>query len=343
MIYLFALIAGICLTVMPCVLPVIGLKISALHGRKFPYIAGVLCSFMVIATLSVLLGTGLSLMGFVQYRALMVIVCVLMGTSLLGLWHMPSVGLSGDYGAFGMGIMSVALGSTCAVPFLAPVMVFVSEHGPIETYAVFLTMGVGSCWYLIIPGFKIPDFLRHYLSRADVAFGVIMVASGLYFAWSMPTTVVVWCVAFCASAIALNKLTSIKGLSAGQFRLLSFVMCGFMCLYGAKIGGHKINTEIPAQVITENGPRVIMVTADWCITCHTMKPTISDDRVVSRMQELGIVPIVLDYTDRAPSIGKFLATVKARDVPVLLIENSGGDVTVLTGVWSISQILAALE
>lgn len=80
-------IAGLLMNFMPCVLPVLGLKLMAASktGGKLPYVLGVLFSFTVLATLAVVLGTGLSHMTSGWYRAILSLVCLFMGLHFLRL------------------------------------------------------------------------------------------------------------------------------------------------------------------------------------------------------------------------------------------------------------------
>lgn len=132
--------AGFLMNFTPCVLPVIGLKLKAFTGSsRWYYVAGVMCSFMVLATCSLLLGTGLSFMGFGHYRLTLCLVCF-----LFGVWHMPTFGVQGNLGSFGMGILTTALGSSCSVPFLAPAMAYTASCSVLETYLLFGALGVDS-------------------------------------------------------------------------------------------------------------------------------------------------------------------------------------------------------
>lgn len=98
---------------------------------------------------------------------------------------------------------------------------------------------------------------------------------------------------------------------------------------------------IPAM----DDPQVTFVTADCCcLNCNAMTLTLLDGRVVARMSSLGLKPSFLDYTNRPPEVRKFLEHVKGgKDVPILVIVTPNGPRTILTGVWTTSAVLAALE
>lgn len=335
-----ALVCGFLMNLMPCVLPVLGLKLRAFGGHnRWPYVSGVLLAFSLLATCSVILGTGLSLMGFDQYRVVMTIVCFLMAAQLFGLWEVPSFGASGNLGPFGMGLLSVALGSSCAVPFLAPVMAYTVSCSAFETYLLFIVMGVGFSGPFLIPNFKIPEFFRHYQSKIDLIFGYIMLGISGVFAYTLDSrnfSVVLLASGGLLGILSLRKMEN----SVGKF----LVMCLFcICLVSALISSGAVSDIVDDDgvEIPDSGPRLIMVTADWCLTCQVVKHTLDDEKVVEACERVGAKKIILNYNNN--STRNFLIRhAGAADVPILLVEGVRGDVTILTGVWTVSDILNAL-
>jgi len=349
---LIALGCGGLMNFMPCVLPVIGLKLRAFSEprKRAGYTAGVLCSFMVLATLSLTLGTGLSLMGFGHYRLTLCLICFLMATHLLHMWQMPSFGVSGNYGPFGMGILTVALGSSCAVPFLAPVMAYSLTASVLETYLLFAALGVGFCSPFFLPLSGIMGNLRHYLPVFEVACGVALLLVSGWIATTLPDGHV-WPTFMLAGAVLLLLILR------GKFSAYVMWHWKFWCLVIVRFlaGGLVavalvvlIRTDVSTDTdveIPSDGPRVIFVTAEWCMNCHAMYPTITDSRVVDYCDANDIPIVVLDYTNRSKSVGKFLSHVTPgfSDVPVLLVVSPDGIMTVLTGLWTTDQVIQSLD
>lgn len=335
-----ALLCGFIMNLMPCVLPVLGLKLRAFGKQRWPYVAGVLLAFSLLATCSVALGTGLSLMGFQHYRSVMTVVCLLMAAQLFGLWRVPSFGASGNVGPFGMGLLSVALGSSCAVPFLAPVMAYTVSCSAFETYLLFMLMGVGFSSPFLIPNFKMPEFFRHYQSKIDLVFGYIMLGISGVFAYTLDSQNLSMVLLASGGALGILCLYD-KPLTKFKFSMCVFFCCCLLFSVVKSVGIDEKIVDITGREIPESGPRLIMVTADWCLTCQVVKHTLDDPRVVERCEELGIEKIIIKYNNINTS--KFLIRhTGAADVPVLLIEGVGGNVTILTGVWTVSDILNAL-
>lgn len=185
LIILMAFAGGLILNIMPCVLPVIGLKLLSFieqsgHRRGHAlmlnvwYSAGLISVFIVLATLAVTLGFGwgqlFSLSGFNIALAAIVFT---MGLSFLGVWEIPIPGFAGRGkvmeiaekegvgGAFSKGILTTILATPCSAPFLAPALTWAVAQPAGKTYAVFAAAGLGMASpYLLIGAFpKLIGFL----------------------------------------------------------------------------------------------------------------------------------------------------------------------------------------
>ncbi len=182
-VFLAALLGGFLLNFMPCVLPVVGLKILAFvqqsgqHRREafllnLWYALGVVAVFLVLATLA----TALNLSWGQQFTSTwfnitLAALVFAMGLSFLGVWEIPIPGLAGTgkanqlaaregfAGAFFKGALSTVLATPCSGPFLGPVFGFTLTVPPYITYAVFTAIGLGMASpYLLIGAF--PRLIR---------------------------------------------------------------------------------------------------------------------------------------------------------------------------------------
>ncbi len=190
MIILASLAGGFLLNFMPCVLPVIGLKVLSFAeqaGRSRAqilalniwYSLGLLSVFMVLAVLASGASLGLSdqNLGWGQqfssttFNVIMVAVVFVMALSFLGVWEIPIPGFAssgaanelatreGVVGAFSKGVMATILSTPCSGPFLGSVFGFLLRQPPAVTFLVFGAMGVGMASpYLLIGAF--PRLIR---------------------------------------------------------------------------------------------------------------------------------------------------------------------------------------
>jgi DsbC/DsbD-like thiol-disulfide interchange protein/cytochrome c biogenesis protein CcdA len=177
---LFALLGGLILNLMPCVFPVLGIKILgfarqagedrgkvARHGLAFT--GGVLVSFWALAgALAALraggeqLGWGFQLQspGFVFALAAVMLVFALnlSGVFEFGLGATAAGGAlqtkQGYAGSFFSGVLATVVATPCSAPFLAPALGAALALPAVESFAVFTAVGVGlSAPYLLLSVF----------------------------------------------------------------------------------------------------------------------------------------------------------------------------------------------
>ena len=178
-----AFVGGLILNLMPCVLPVIGLKVLSFvtqagesRGRAFMlnvvYSAGIIAVFLLLAALAVGLGLGWGqLFTYGAFNVVMAAVVFAMGLSFLGVWEIPIPGFVGSgksaeiqqkeglSAAFLKGVITTVLATPCTGPFMASALTWAVAQPPGIVFAVFLTIGLGmSSPYLLIGAF--PDLIR---------------------------------------------------------------------------------------------------------------------------------------------------------------------------------------
>lgn len=167
---ILALLGGVILNLMPCVLPILSLKVlsiskkahaEAAYVRKqaFAYTSGVVFSFVCMATLLLVLqqGLGVSLgWGFQMqspvFVSLLSVVMFLVGLNLSGAFELPVLmgnvagGAASEdsvKGSFLTGVLAVLVATPCTAPFMAPAVGFALTQGGIVVLAVFTALGVG--------------------------------------------------------------------------------------------------------------------------------------------------------------------------------------------------------
>ncbi|MDR0517004.1 MAG: thioredoxin family protein [Fibromonadaceae bacterium] len=176
---LFALLGGLLLNVMPCVLPVLFIKIFDLMRRfgeskasmlkwGLATSAGIIFSFAVIAAfiLAIRAGSGAAGWGFqFQHPAYIAAMSLLVAVFALNLWGVFEIWLPGKafdglekqakrggfYGAFAHGVLLVLLSTPCSAPFLGTAAGFAFSAPAAELLAIFLALATGlSMPYLIL-------------------------------------------------------------------------------------------------------------------------------------------------------------------------------------------------
>ncbi|MGS4678383.1 protein-disulfide reductase DsbD family protein [Enterobacter soli] len=209
---LMALVGGLILNVMPCVLPVLAMKLGTLMQtehqargqvrRQFlALVCGIVISFLALALMMTVLRLGNQALGWgIQFQnpwfiAAMALVMVLFSASLLGLFEirLPSSastflatrGGNGLAGHFWQGAFATLLATPCTAPFLGTA-VSVALAAPLPLlWGIFLAMGIGMSlpWLLVVawPGLaqRLPRPGR-WMNTVRVVLGLMMLGSSLW-------------------------------------------------------------------------------------------------------------------------------------------------------------------
>lgn len=229
----FGFIGGIILNVMPCVLPVIGLKFMGLakHAGDSPkqiiahawiFTAGILVSLWVLAAIVVvlqsmgnLLGQGFQLANF-PFLVVMSSVIFVLGLSMMGVFLIDlGTGVyqqadkvsrkSGYAGSFGNGVLVTLLATPCTAPVLGLAMGFAFIQPPWVTFLIFTAVGLGLAFPFILLG-HFPGWIRFlpkpgvWMEYVKQVMGFVMMAAVVWLLSVMDDIrggeVVLWMVAF---------------------------------------------------------------------------------------------------------------------------------------------------
>ena len=166
---LFAFLGGLILNLMPCVLPVISLKLFGLIKHKnlpqkqilshnIAYTIGVITTFMVLGGVVAAIkaggeeiGWGFQLQSPAFILAMMLILFVL-SLNLFGLFEFVTPGGStlgstelkeGFAGDFFSGVLTTVLSTPCSAPFLGTALTFAFTTGTANIFLMFLAIGLG--------------------------------------------------------------------------------------------------------------------------------------------------------------------------------------------------------
>jgi len=210
---LYAFVGGLILNIMPCVLPVIALKILGFVGQSkesprrvrqlgLVYSLGVLLSFLGLAALVIgvkaagqAAGWGMQFSS-PQFTIGFAVLVTLVALNLFGVFEVSLSGgvmsAAGDLasrhgpgGAFFNGVLATVLATPCTAPFLSLALGFAfSQSAPIIVL-VFLTVGAGlASPYLVLSWF--PAWLKWlpkpgvWMERFKVVMGFPMLATALW-------------------------------------------------------------------------------------------------------------------------------------------------------------------
>ncbi|WP_245651091.1 protein-disulfide reductase DsbD family protein [Paramagnetospirillum marisnigri] len=165
-----ALLGGLILNLMPCVLPVLSIKLLGILGHgggerghvRASFIAsaaGIFVSFLALAALAIAVKQAGQAVGWgIQFQqpgflAVMVVLLALFAANLWGAFEIPlpgwlmNAGGGGRHhtvlGHFLSGAFATVLATPCSAPFLGTAIGFALARGPVEIIAIFAALGLG--------------------------------------------------------------------------------------------------------------------------------------------------------------------------------------------------------
>ena len=313
---MIAFTGGVVLNVMPCVLPVLSLKLAAVLGHggagsgggggagggavRMSFLAtaaGVISSFLLLGGVllalrqaGVVIGWGIQ---FQQPAFLLVAAAAIgfFGLVMLDIvtipvpqsvqklaGQMPRSGLVGD---FASGALATLLATPCSAPFVGTAMAFALAAPALPLLAIFFVMGMG----LALPWL------------------LVAARPGLVVMLPKPGPWLVW----------LKRVLAL-GLFITAGWLISIMASTDQ---GAVDAGWQIWQPGQAEQRAAAGQVVLVdVTADWCITCQTNKALVLEtDNVVRALDDAGVVRLQADWTRPDETISHYLASFGRYGIP----------------------------
>jgi thiol:disulfide interchange protein len=181
----FAMIGGLILNLMPCVLPVLSLKALALvkksaaervhvRAQGLSYTFGILVSFALLAGALLALKNAGEAVGWgfqmqsPPFVGFLIYLLFLVGLSLSGLFHLPvllgtaggdAVNESSTRGSFLTGVLATAVATPCTAPFMAPAIGAALTLSDWQAMLVFQALGLGLALPFLLISF-FPQLLR---------------------------------------------------------------------------------------------------------------------------------------------------------------------------------------
>ena len=383
----FAFLGGIILNLMPCVLPVLSLKVmsfiseSSASKRKgvahgLVYSAGVIVSFwLVVGLLLALRAAGQTLgWGFQLQNPIVVAVLALLffilGLSMFGVFEIGTrltalgsafAARSGWAGSFFSGLLAVAVATPCTAPFMGTALGYALSQRPVVVFGVFTSLAIGMSFpYVLLT--LVPKRSRwiprsgKWMETLKQVLGFPLMASAAWMAMvllalSGPTALAALFAALVVSAAGAWVFGRWGGIDRnGRTRVIVAILAIamvtgslFLVIRAARSNQSMNQGEASAAAPEPAGPRwerftparlaelrargtpvFIDFTAAWCLTCQVNeRVALRDGRVDSRFQELGMVKLKADWTDRNDEIEQAIEGYGRAGVPLYVVYARG--------------------
>ena len=211
---LFALIGGLILNLMPCVFPVISLKVlsfvsmggddnSKIRNHALSFVGGVMSTFLSIATALIIIRSTGSMIGWgyqLQSPAVVgILTLIMLGIGLILLTNInfasglttlgSSVQSRNDYsGSFFTGVLAVVVASPCTAPFMGAAIGYALLQPSFATLPIFLALGLGFAGPYLLLALK-PQWISAlpkpgaWMETLKQFFAFPMIATALWLMW----------------------------------------------------------------------------------------------------------------------------------------------------------------
>lgn len=379
----FSFLGGLILNLMPCVFPILSLKVLTLRtvdNKKLQglfYTLGVMVTFLIIALIIIVLQSAGKLVGwgFQMQSPIFIISLIFLFTlisfNLFGLYEVPfSLKVQPKWHkhhqlmySFSTGILACVVSTPCSAPFMATAIGAAFYKGSWSAIIIFLTLGFGFALpYLllcIIPQTKML-FPRPgpWMEQLKQFLGFPMVLSVIWLLWVIGyqinyDSIIMLLISLCSLGFTLWVLKSIKGKT---LRLIFILLSLTLVIYPLYWINHQMNQHLQKIEVEEYSPEklqslldqnhkvFVYATAAWCITCK-MNDTIAIETKEAQeyFKKNHIVLMKADWTNKNNAILGYLQSFNRAGVPLYVYYPGSKTAYVLPQILTASILINSLE
>lgn len=358
---LLGLLAGLLLNCMPCVLPVLTLKASAMlvvgdgdakaraarfREHNLLFAAGILTQFLLLA---LILGTAGLIWGqifqSVTFVATMLVVVFLLGLSMLGLFTLPVIDLKGSHTgsprlqAFFTGIMATLLATPCSGPLLGGVLSWAFMQPLVVLIVVFLSVGLGMSipYFILAVRPQLAAFLPRpgkWMAVLERLVGFFLLGTSLYLLSILPQEQHLPLLA-ALLVVALGGWIwgYFGGYDAPRWRRntlgagLAALVLGVLVFAARPPVADTVWENFDAATFRAElgkSPMLVEFTADWCPNCKFLERTVLTERRLQGWKERYQLRFVrVDLTRANPDAEALLQALGGSSIPLTAIFAKG--------------------
>lgn len=344
---LFAFIGGLVLNIMPCVLPVLSMKVLSLiktstenlkiHG--FAFLSGVLITLLSLGSILLFLKGEGSAKGWgfhLQSPNFVIALIILFFILMLNMWRVFEFKGFSFYAShsnpyiksFLEGVLIIFVSSPCSAPFMGTALSVALQSSGIAFLTIFIALGIGLAtpmlmlclfpmWHKYIPK------SGHWMDTMKEIFGFSFLLTIIWLFWifcsqtSVKSLFMIFNVLFCISVFLWSYgkfgLKSIKG---GSTCFFAIIACAWILLPKKELEYKDYSTQLIESLKKEQKPFFLNFTAKWCLTCQTNKEfAIETKKVIKAFKDHEITYIVADMTNNSSEITNALLKYGRVSVP----------------------------
>lgn len=317
---LLAFAGGVFINVMPCVLPILCIKIFAAMNRPPERRRFLVMSLGIISTFGVLGGvfallraTGTALHWGMQFQqpvflSAMVFVLAAFGTQLLGWWQIRLPGLAqfsatptGILGDFMIGVITAILATPCSAPLVGSSIALALFLQPLQMILILLVMGAGMAMpYLLLALYPpILGFLPRpgrWMEYLKILLACSVFGTAFWMVWLLLAQIgldgamtIFVIAALMVFALGMVKFPETK-IAPHRFKLaILLLVLGLVVptrfqapdsVQNLSEGWQGFAPETIARHVADGKTVLVDISADWCLTCQV------NDRLVFDRPEM---------------------------------------------------------
>jgi len=343
--FVFALLGGLILNLMPCVFPVLSIKLlsftrsnessSHLKNHSWFYTLGVLTTFMLTALLLIVLRNAGATIGWgYQLQSPIFIGCLallflILGLSLSGFINIGTrfmgVGqnlTAGDHyiNSFFTGVLAVIVASPCSVPFMGVALGYALTQPTAAALIIFLGLGIGLASPFLLFAY-VPWLIQHlpkpgaWMEKLKHWLALPLYLSTVWLLWVLSHQIT-W---------HQRVIPTDVEQSANQY-------------------WEKYSAQTLSSYLNKHEPVFIELTADWCITCLVNEKTsLSRSAVLDAIKTKHIHYLRGDWTNGDAEITALLKQYQRGGVPLYIYYGKGNSVTLLPQILTEQIVLDTFE
>lgn len=363
LILLFAILGGSILNLMPCVFPVLSIKVMSLagnglstasrHRHGLAYSVGVITSFIVIAMVLISLRAGGQALGWgFQLQSSLFITVLIYLFFVMGLWFsglfeagasLMNLGQASTQGgglrhSFATGVLATVVASPCTAPFMGTALgAALTQPAPVAL-TIFAGLGFGMALPFLVlswvpalaarlpkPGPWMETFkqalafplyltcvwLLWVLGRQAGSDAITVVLAGLVL------------IAFATWLLARRSLPRLVLAALSAAIAIALILAPLGKGDDSEIWEPYTQQRLD-QLLSQQRPVFINLTADWCITClANERIALSSDTFAATLKQRDITYLKGDWTNQNPEITALLNANQRNGVPLYLYYRAG--------------------
>lgn len=358
---LLGLMAGLILNVMPCVLPVLTMKASAIllmgegkqeeRYRRFRehsllFAAGIMTLFLFLA---VVLGTAGMIWGQLFQNSWVILamlsIVFLLGLSMLGVFTLPIIDLKAAQSssprlqAYFTGIIATLLATPCSGPLLGGVLGWAFTQPLPILVTVFLAVGLGMSTPYLLFAFR-PQLVTvlpkpgAWMGVLEKLLGFFLLGTSVYLLSILPEKLYIpvislllvlalcaWLHGRYASYDAPPRRRRIIGLAS----VLGIALAAYLALWPSDTVSRWENYS-PAAFTEMLGrePMLVEFTADWCPNCKLLEQsTLTPKNLQGWQQQYKLRLIRVDLTHEDAAAQQLLQALGSSSIPLTALFPAG--------------------